>query len=448
MKRWLILLGVLLILAVIGGAGYFGYHAAQPANNAAVQAPPTIAVARGDVTQSVTAPGQLVGTRERMLSLSIAGRLSKINVRAGDSVKAGDVLAQLDDSALRYALQTAQATLASAQAKLNKLKEPPSDVAVAAARAQVASAQSAYDAAVAKNAHAGDQITVAKAALEKANVTLQQAQSAYDLVSWRSDIGMLTQSATLQKATIDYQSALASYNLAAAEINDSAVRAAAQVLAQAQSNLVQLTAPPNAHDIAMDQADVDAAQVAVNQAQDNLNRAKLVDPFDGVVQDVRAKEGDTVSAGAPLVQLSDLKALEARSTVTEEDYPLTRVGQTAQLFFDSQPDLVVTGKVTEIVPLRDASSTSPVYPVYIALDNVPDGLAPGMTVDGSILIAKRANVLRLPRALVHARSDGTAQVQVWANGRSETRTIKTGLRGDQYAEILSGLSEGELVISR
>ncbi len=134
--------------------------------------------------------------------------------------------------------------------------------------------------------------------------------------------------------------------------------------------------------------------------------------------------------------------------MTEEDYPLTRVGQTTQLFFDSQPDLVVTGTVTEIVPLRDASSTSPVYPVYIALDNVPEGLAPGMTVDGSILIAKRANVLRLPRALVHARSDGTAQVQVWANGRSETRTCKTGLRGDQYIEIVSGLSEGELVISR
>ena len=448
LKRWLIFLGIILLVAVVGGAGYLGYRASLPTNRVAVQAPPTISVDRGDVAQSVTAPGQLVGMRDQLLNLSIAGRLAKINVRSGDHVRAGDVLVQLDDTSLKYALQTAEANRASAQAKLAKLKAPPSESAVAAARAQVASAQSAYDAAIARNAHAGDQITVAKAALEKATVALQQAQSAYDAVAWRSDIGMLPQSAALQQATIDYQSALANYNLTATGINDSAVKAAAQALAQAQSSLLQLTAPPDPQDIVMDEADVNKAQAAVNQAQDNLNQSKLVAPFDGVVQDVRAKVGDTVNAGAPLVQLSDPKALEARLTVTEEDYPLTQVGQTAQLYFDSQPDLVVTGKITEIVPLREASSTSPIYPVYIALDNVPDGLAPGMTVDGSILIAKRSKVLRLPRALVRARSDGAAQVQVWSNGKAETRTIKTGLRGDQYIEIQSGVSEGEQAVSR
>jgi RND family efflux transporter MFP subunit len=447
-KRWLIPIAVALVVVLIGGAGYLGYRASQPANTTAVQAPNTITVDRGDVVQSVTAPGQLVGMREQMLSLSIAGRLSQVNVRAGDHVQASDVLAQLDDNALKNALQTAQANLASAQAKLAKLKEPPSEAAVAAARAQVVSAQSAYEAAVAKNAHAPDQLLVAKAALDKATATLQEAQAAYDGIAWRDNAPNSPQAAALASATADYQSALGTYNLAVVDINDSAVKAAAQTLAQAQANLVQLTAPPDAQDLAMDGADVNKAQVAVNEAQDNLNQSRLVAPFDGVVQDVRAKEGDTLSAGASLVQLSDPKALEARSTVTEEDYPLTQVGQSAQLYFDSQPDLVVAGKVTEIVPLRDASSTSPVYPIYVTLDNLPDGLAPGMTVDGSILIAKRSNVLRLPRALVHARSDGSAQIQIWTSGHMESRTIKTGLRGDQYIEIMEGLSEGEQVVSR
>ena len=79
---------------------------------------------------------------------------------------------------------------------------------------------------------------------------------------------------------------------------------------------------------------------------------------------------------------------------------------------------------------------------------MPDNLAPGMTVDGSILISKQLNVLRLPRALVHARSDGSAQIQVWNGRETETRTIKAGLRGDQYVEIVSGLSAGEQVVSR
>jgi RND family efflux transporter MFP subunit len=447
-KRSVILLVLVLALALIGGAGYLGYRNSQSTNTSQIQAPNTIAVDRGDVLQSVTAPGQLVDMRQQSLSLSIGGRISLVNVHPGDHVVAGAVLAQLDDSSLQFALQTAQATLASALAKLNKLKEPPDAAAVTAAQAQVASARSAYDAAVAKNAHAGDQITVAKGALEKATVALQKAQSDYDRVAWRSDVHMLPQSSSLQQATIDYQSALASYNLAATEINDSSVKAAAQALAQAQSDLVQLTAPPDEQDIAMDQADVDSAQVAVDQAEHNLDQSKLLAPFGGVVQDVSVSPGDTVSAGAALVQLSDPKALEARSTVTEEDYPLTQVGQAATLYFDSQPDLVVTGTVKGVVPLRDASSSSPVYPIYISLDNVPDGLAPGMTVDGSVLIAKRSNVLRLPRALVHARADGSAQIQVWANGKTESRTIKTGLRGDQHIEILSGVSEGEQVVSR
>ncbi len=448
MKRFLFpLLGILLLIGLVAGAGYLGFKSNQTAATS-VQAPPTIAVARGDVVEQITAPGQLIGARERTLSAGINGRLAKINVHPGDRVKAGDVLAELDQTGFRFALQTAQANLAGARARLNELNAPASEADLAAARAQVTSAQSAYDAAASRNAHNADQITVARTALDKAKVALDQAQSAYDRVSWRSDIGMLPQSAALQQATIDYHSAEANYNLAIATVNDSALKAAAQSLAQAQANLAKLTAPPSRDEVAAAQSTVDAAQVAVDQAQSNLDQTRITAPFDGVIQSVQVQEGDTVNDGTALIQLSDPQAIEVRSTVTEEDYPLARVGQTVQAYLDAQPDVTLTGKITYLVPLREASSTSPVYPVYIALDQIPAGIAPGMTVDASILIAQRTNVLRLPRSLVHARSDGTAQVRVWANDQTENRTIKTGLRGDQYVEILDGLREGELVISR
>jgi HlyD family secretion protein len=57
-------------------------------------------------------------------------------------------------------------------------------------------------------------------------------------------------------------------------------------------------------------------------------------------------------------------------------------------------------------------------------------------------------VLRLPRALVRAHSDGTAQVQVWLGDHAEERTVKIGLRGDQYVEILEGLREGDMVVGK
>jgi multidrug efflux pump subunit AcrA (membrane-fusion protein) len=73
---------------------------------------------------------------------------------------------------------------------------------------------------------------------------------------------------------------------------------------------------------------------------------------------------------------------------------------------------------------------------------------PGMTVDASIIVAQRTGVLQLPRALVRAGADGTAQVDVWADARVEKRTVQIGLRGDVYVEILAGLREGEQVVGQ
>jgi multidrug efflux pump subunit AcrA (membrane-fusion protein) len=118
------------------------------------------------------------------------------------------------------------------------------------------------------------------------------------------------------------------------------------------------------------------------------------------------------------------------------------------LFFDAIPDAAVTGRVARIVPQRSATAATPVYPVYITLDNAGPTLAPGMTVDASVVSERRENVLRLPRALVRTRADNTATLQVWNGVSTEERTVQVGLRGNQYVEILSGLAEGDAVVSR
>ena len=78
---------------------------------------------------------------------------------------------------------------------------------------------------------------------------------------------------------------------------------------------------------------------------------------------------------------------------------------------------------------------------------MPDELVAGMTADASVIIDQRTDVLRLPRALVRARSDGSATVTLWENGRRVARTIQTGLRGDVYVEVVEGLREGDQVVS-
>lgn len=129
----------------------------------------------------------------------------------------------------------------------------------------------------------------------------------------------------------------------------------------------------------------------------------------------------------------------------EESYPQAKVGLKAELYFDALPDVPATGTLTRVIPQR-LPGDRPLYPVYIQLDQVPPGLAPGMTVDAALLIERREDVLRLPRSLLRAGSADETTVRVWQDGREVIRTIRLGLRGDLYVEILDGLQEGEEVI--
>jgi macrolide-specific efflux system membrane fusion protein len=70
-----------------------------------------------------------------------------------------------------------------------------------------------------------------------------------------------------------------------------------------------------------------------------------------------------------------------------------------------------------------------------------------MTADASIVVAQKSDVLRLPRAVVRARSGTTARVKIWADGRVEDRTVEVGLRGDVSIEVVEGLSERERVVA-
>jgi multidrug resistance efflux pump len=145
---------------------------------------------------------------------------------------------------------------------------------------------------------------------------------------------------------------------------------------QAQARLNELHAGPNAVDLPQAQATVQAAEQTLSRAQAELAATTLVAPYAGVVLEVNASEGETVAAGAPVLRLTDPTQVEAEVTVVEEDFPLVKVGQQVDLFFDAMPAAAVTGRVERIAPQRSAAAT-PVYPVYIALDSTPSSpLAP------------------------------------------------------------------------
>jgi len=496
MKRWSIILSLVLGLALVGGAGYLGARSVQSQATPAVQVPTTVEVTRGDVQQTVTAPGQLIGIRQVTLALDVSGKLAEVYVRPGEPVQAGAVLARLDPGPLEERVTAAQADLEIAQARLaqcqagptaaetaaaqlalsqaeadlNRLRAGPTAAEVAAAEADMAAAQKDLTYLQARPDPEG--VAQAQAELERAQVALQQAQAAYDQVKDWPDVGLSPQARGLQEATIAYQAAQAAFaaanrpatpaELKAAQArltatqaalarlregpSDDEVRLAEMRKAKAEADLAQLSAGPLAADLKQAQAAVQSTELALKQAQGDLIAATLVAPFDGVVLAVNAQAGASVTAGAGLIVLTDPAALEVETSVIEEDLPLVQVGQEVELFFDARSDAEVQGRVARIVPQR-LPGDRPLYPVYLTVADLPEGLLAGMTVDASIVVAARRDVLRLPRALVRARGDGTATIQVWTGDRTEERPVQTGLRGDVYVEIVDGLREGDLVVA-
>jgi RND family efflux transporter MFP subunit len=451
MKRWGITLLIALAVILIGGAGYLGFHATQTEGEATPPPPQAVPVTRGDVEQTVSAPGKLVATRQVNLALEVGGQMAEVTVRPGDSVHQGDALANLDTAPLEQATIKAEYDVRLAQLDLAEARQGPSEAELAAAQADVRDARVELE--LARHAYTATLNSGYDADVRARKIEFDWYVGHYQSKKAEFEREHLSQS--------DHDHAMNAMISAEGRLNEAVERAqieeiqaqsrvdrARSALYQAWTKLELLQSGPLTETLLRAELAVDQALLAREEAYANLEAAVLRAPFDSVVIEVNAAPGDQVAAGTKLLTLLDPAAVEARVTVIEEDLPLIKVSQTVELFFDARPDATVRGVVARIVPQREPGSDRPLYPVYITLNELPDGLFPGMTVDASIIIASRTDVLQLPRALVRARSDGTAEIEVWTGSQVEERTVRVGLRGDVYVEILDGLREGEQVVGQ
>jgi HlyD family secretion protein len=446
-KRWAVL--IIIAIIIIAGIGYLGFQSGARDETPVIEVPPTVPVTRGDVHQTVTAPGRLIDMHKATLSFDIAGKLVELNVKPGDAVQAGDVLARLDTAELELQLAQAEQAYLLQQAVYSDTLQADPD-AIAAAQAALASADAAYQAAQQSYATREAQYDIQCVELKNAQESLARAQTEFDAVAndWKAKTYAIYdfRKQALANAQRAYDLARARCDVALSSVNDSHLRAAQAQRVEAQNTLNNLTSPA-ATTLLKAEADLENARLVAEQARRNLEAATLVAPFDGVVLEVHANVGEAVGPNSALIVVNDAAALEVEASVIEEDLPLVRRDQPVDLFFDAVPEALVSGRVARIVPQR-AAGDRPLYPIYIAIDDLPAKLFPGMTVDASIVIDSRSAVLRLPRAVVRARSDDSAIVKVWLGDHAEERTVQIGLRGDQYVEILNGLREGDQVVSQ
>jgi HlyD family secretion protein len=439
-KRNLLIIGLVIIVVLIV-AGFFSFQQMK-ASAAATASIQTATVQRGNLVASVNAAGNVTAPNAAALGYQTTGTVAHVPVKIGDAVKKDQLLMQLDTTDMQLALETAQTNLASAQANFDA-QQANLQFALKTAQANLATAQANYDSAKITNTQNPNQLTVAKAVLDKVTVALQQAQTAYNAVAWRTDIGMTTEAATLQSATSDYRSALSTYNIAASSINDSALRTAQAALdntqialAQAQKNVDTSTRTA--------QASLDNAEVAVAQAQRNLEVASIYAPFDGIVSAVNFSEGDTAGSGTA-VSIVDLVNLRVNLLIAEVDMAQIAVDDPALMTLDALPGATYQAKVITIGPVGTVTSGVVTYPVTVAISNADGSVRPGMTANLAVTIAEHQNVLTLPLRAVKTQGSQKT-VTVLAKGQQIQTPVGTGLSNGTSVEVTNGLQEGDIVV--
>ena len=205
-----------------------------------------------------------------------------------------------------------------------------------------------------------------------------------------------------------------------------------------QSQLVARGATPTqVHERAQSELLALQAQIAVQT--ERLENLRLVAPMDGVVLREDGEVGEIVDSATVLFRIGEPRPLQVVAEVNEEDIPRVSVGQKTLFRTDAFPDRRLEGAVREITPMGDPVAKT--YRIRIALpDDTP--LKPGMSVEANVITREKADVLLVPTDALQGSS-----VFVVAADRAHRRDVAVGIRGTRASEIVSGLKEGERVVS-
>ena len=459
LKRVMVAVG----LAVVLGAGVWLQHRSQAASQRATDSMRTAQVTRGTLTASATASGTLQPYAQVEVRSRSTGTVVDLRVQAGDVVKAGQLLAAIDDKDARASYESASAQLTNAQAKMNQSRST-----LEATRAQnvtkISQAEAGLRTSQAQLAQvlAGSRPEV----IAQARETLQQTQAAATLAKQNLDRtqslytqGMIAHQ-DLEQAQSQYDSAQAQVRAAQAQLQqvqagntaEATAVARAQVqeaeAALATARAARLQEVALASDVTASAAQVRSSQGNASQARDHVGESQVTAPIDGIVATLGVQVGQSViggsnSGGTLVLTIADMRTIQADIAVDESDIAQIRVGMPVRVTVDALPERTFTGKVIRIAPQAVVTQNVTQFDVIVAIDNPDRRLRLGMSVEGEFIIVERQNVLLVPTEAIRGKAtkgvlvvDGTELVPV---------TVETGATNGGQIEIVSGLEAGQTV---
>lgn len=407
MKKKIKLRNMLLLAA---GIILIGAGAAYNYMNSQIKLEPYV-VSQGDLKEVVEASGTVASQNATVIYAKQGGFVSELPFEVGDVVKAGDTVAVLSAEDLYYSIQTAQAQVNGARAQYAQAAEKSDPLLAKMAETAVESAQLNYDTAV--------------KALE--------------------DTEVLYNAGAVSQAEVDAAAVAASHAEAA--------------LKTAQDQLALQKKGTSSNLLRSISAGITAAQSELNRLKAMDGNLIVVSGQSGVMTERYVELGTYVSPGMPLAEISSMDQLKVESDVVAKDVPRLSTGMKTDLYADGSP--IATGTISKIYPkLTEIMSNLGIVQkrvrVEIAVDaaatgGANSGAAPGTSlmlgqdVDVQFILAEKKNVLLVESDYVYEEGDAN-YVLVIEDGKLAKRIVETGLLGELYYEILSGVTADEKIV--
>jgi len=368
----------LVVVALLVGGAVWGYLYAQ--SRGSVPKFRTVRVERGPLTAAVSATGNLNAVITVQVGSQVSGQIKELLVDFNSIVKKNQVIARIDPDIFTAKVNQAKADVESAKATvLNQ------EAQVERARADVENARAAY--------------AESKAQTAKAQVAVVDGKRDFDRKTELFARRLIARS-DLDSSQAAHDSAIAQVDSAKAheQALDSAIQSSTAQLRVAQAMLVSA------------RAGVDQKNAGLKQAQVDLDHTTILAPVDGVVVSRQVDVGQTVAASlqAPILFTiaQDLTKMQVETSVDEADIGRLKLDDRANFTVDAFPGETFTGTVTQIRKAPQVVQNVVTYTVIVGVENPSGKLMPGMTANVKLVVAQKANALKIPNAALRFRPAG------------------------------------------
>lgn len=356
--------------------------------------------AKRSLTESVSANGKIYPFKEVKLSLEVPGEVIKIYVNEGDSVKKGALLLEINADSYESSVSQSNAAYHQAMANLSN----------------------------------------SKARNSQANAQFQIIETDYNRKKALFASGIIS--------AVEFEASESQYFAAVGE-------------KEASNQTVQAS-----------KFQVESALAGLQQTKDNLARTKLYAPMSGIVSKLNVEQGEKVvgtasMAGTELITISDFSEMELKIEVGENEVLQISKGDTSIIEVDAYLGEEIRGIVSQVAYSSNALLDQQVTKFEVKIKLIPSSyqhliskdnklpFRPGMSATAEIITNNKSNILCVPIQSVTLRDlneeddfeEKTPVVFVYQNEMVVLKEVKTGIQDDSYIEVLSGVSEGESVVT-